>query len=273
MGNGGVQDGKISIVRFGRTLKQKEMSYNPFSLEGKTILVTGASSGIGQATAIECSKMGAKLVLTARDEGRLKQTLEQLDSGGHRYILADLVEGGELERLVEEVGLLDGVVLSAGKGLTLPFPFCTKEKYDEIFNVNFFSQIELLRLLYKKKKLLKGASAVIVVSIGGTDVFSVGNAIYGASKAALDATMKFCANEFAARGIRVNSVNPGMVNTKLIHRGTLTEEQFKADMERYPLKRYGEPEDVARGIVYLLSDAASWVTGTELKIDGGRTLR
>ena len=121
----------------------------------------------------------------------------------------------------------------------------------------------------KKKKLAKGASVVIVASIGGVGVFSVGNAIYGASKAALTSTMKFCAKELAPKKIRVNSVNPGMTNTKLINRGTLTEEQFNADMERYPLKRYGEPEDIAHGIVYLLSDASSWVTGQALVIDGG----
>ena len=245
------------------------MNHNPFSLEGKTILVTGASSGIGQETAIECSRMGAGLVLTGRDEERLGQTLSRLEGKGHRSVRADLVNDEELHRLVEEVDGLDGVVLSAGKGLRLPIPFCTREKYDGIFDVNFFSQVELLRLLYKKKKLSKGASVVMVASVGGTSVFSVGSAVYGASKAALEATMKFCAKEFAARGIRVNTVNPGMVNTKLIHRGTLTEEQFRADMERYPLKRYGGPEDVAMGIVYLLSDASSWVTGHALVIDGG----
>ena len=244
-------------------------AYNPFSLRGKTILVTGASSGIGQATAVECSKLGARLAVCARNPERLQETFTQLEGEGHSQIIAELTSQEDVANLVDQSPELDGLVLCAGTGLTLPFAFCSREKYDDIFNINFFSTVETLRLLVKKKKLAKGASVVIVASIGGVGVFSVGNAIYGASKAALTSTMKFCAKELAQKKIRVNSVNPGMTNTKLINRGTLTEEQFNADMERYPLKRYGEPEDIAHGIVYLLSDASSWVTGQALVIDGG----
>ena len=243
--------------------------YNPFSLRGKTILITGASSGIGQATAVECSRLGAKVVLCARNADKLQETFTLLEGEGHGQILAELTSAEDVANLAEQAPEMDGLVLCAGKGLTLPFPFCSREKYDDIFNINFFSTVETLRLLVKKKKLAKGASVVIVASIGGVGVFSVGNAIYGASKAALTSTMKFCAKELAVKKIRVNSVNPGMTNTKLINRGSLTEEQFQADMERYPLKRYGEPEDIANGIVYLLSDASSWVTGHALVIDGG----
>ncbi len=242
---------------------------NPFALDGKTILVTGSSSGIGQATAIACSRLGAKMLLCARNEERLDKSLGKLKGDGHNKIVCDLSDLNGLKSIVDELPVLNGLVLSAGKGLTLPFPFCSKEKYDDVFDINFNSPVELLRLIVKRKKLLPGSSVVFVSSVGGTAIFSVGSAIYGASKAALSATMKFCAKELAAKKIRVNSVNPGMTNTKLINRGTLTDEQFKADMERYPLKRYGEPEDIANGIVYLLSDASSWVTGHELVIDGG----
>lgn len=243
--------------------------YNPFTLENKTILVTGASSGIGRATAIECSKMGAKLVITGRNEERLQETFGQLEGEGHAQIVAELTDGANVEQLVALCPELNGVVLCAGKGLTLPFPFCTREKYDEIFSVNFFSPVELLRLLVKKKKIAKSGSVVLVASIGGNTVFSVGNSIYGATKAALASTMRFCALEFSSRLIRVNTINPGMTDTPLIHRGTLTEEQFAADAQRYPLKRYGKPIDIAHGIIYLLSDASSWVTGHSLVIDGG----
>ena len=246
--------------------------YNPFSLEGKSILVTGASSGIGQETAIQCSRMGAKVIVTARNEERLKETLSQLEGEGHQMILAELTKQEDVERLVGEVTMLQGLVLCAGKGMTSPFPFSTRDKYDEIFNVNFFAPVELLRLLVKKKKLDKDSSVVFVSSIGGVDSFQFGNGIYGASKAAINSTMKFCARELAAKKIRVNSVNPGMVNTKLIQGGAISEEQHKMDMERYPLKRYGEPEDIAYGIIYLLSDASSWVTGHSLVIDGGVTI-
>lgn len=246
--------------------------YNPFSLEGKTVLVTGASSGIGQKTAIECSKLGAKVIITARNEARLHETLEQMDGEGHLLYVADLTCQEQVESLVAQLNVLDGVVLCAGKGMTMPFPFCTREKYNEVFDVNYFAPVELLRLLVKKKKLAQNSSVVFVSSIGGVESFSLGNGVYGASKAAINSTMKFCAKELAPKKIRVNSVNPGMVNTKLIQGGAITEEQHKLDMEKYPLKRYGEPEDIAWGIIYLLSNASTWVTGHSLFIDGGVTI-
>ena len=249
-----------------------DSDYNPFSLDGKTILVTGASSGIGQETAIQCSKMGAKVVITARNEERLKETFDSLEGDEHILFLAELTDQSQVESLVSQLPTLHGVVLCAGKGMTLPFPFCTREKYDDIFNVNFFAPIELLRLLVKKKKLAQGSSVVFVSSIGGVESFSLGNGVYGASKAALNSTMRFCARELATKKIRVNCVNPGMVNTKLIQGGIISDEQHKLDMENYPLKRYGEPEDIAYGIIYLLSNASSWVTGHSLIIDGGVTI-
>lgn len=249
-----------------------DSDYNPFSLDGKTILVTGASSGIGQETAIQCSKMGAKVVITARNEERLKETFDSLEGDEHLLLLAELTNQSQVESLVSRLPTLHGVVLCAGKGMTLPFPFCTREKYDDIFNVNFFAPIELLRLLVKKKKLAQDSSVVFVSSIGGVEYFSLGNGVYGASKAALNSTMRFCARELATKKIRVNCVNPGMVNTKLIQGGIITDEQHKLDMEKYPLKRYGEPEDIAYGIIYLLSNASSWVTGHSLIIDGGVTI-
>ena len=249
------------------------INYNPFSLEGKTILVTGASSGIGQASAIEASKLGARVIVCGRNKERLEQTLNMLEGDNSSCFEGDLLEQDVVERLVKEVPVLDGVVLSAGKGLTLPFPFCTREKFDDIFNINIFSPVELLRLLTKKKKLNQNSSVVIIVSIGGTHVHSVGNSIYGASKSALQSIVNFAAMELAPKKIRVNGICPGMVNTPLIRRGTLTEEQLQADMDKYPLKRYGEPQDIAFGAIYLLSDASSWVTGTSLIIDGGVTAK
>ena len=248
------------------------MLYNPYSLEGKMILVTGASSGIGRATAIECSKMGANVIITARNEERLKETLAQMEGEGHRLILAELTNQEDLNRLVEEIDYLNGLVLCAGKPKTLPFQFCTRDNFNEVFDINFFAPVELLRLLVKKKKLVKESSVVFVSSIGGVRAYGASNAIYGASKSAVDSIMKTCARELAAKRIRVNSVNPGMVETKLIHVGMITEEQLEADKKTYPLQRYGKPADIALGIVYLLSDASSWVTGHPLVIDGGKTI-
>ena len=249
------------------------IAYNPFSLDGKTILITGASSGIGAQTAIDCSKMGAKIILTARSEERLQHTLESMSGDGHKIIVADLTQESDIERLVTDLPAINGAVLCAGVGFTLPFAFCSKAKFDDVFNINFFAPIELLRLLVKKKKLEQESSVVFVSSIGGVNVFNVGNSVYGASKGALNTMVKQIALELAPKKIRINSVNPGMINTKLIREGmTLTEEQLKADENRYPLKRYGEVTDVSNGIIYLLSNAACWVTGHALVIDGGVSL-
>jgi NAD(P)-dependent dehydrogenase (short-subunit alcohol dehydrogenase family) len=250
--------------------------FNPYNLSGKTILVTGASSGIGKATAINASKLGATVVITARDEHRLKETFDSLEcaaSSTHKMILADLTVEEDVKKLLVEVPALDGLVLCAGKGLTLPLQFATREKFDDIFDVNFFAPVELLRMLFKKKLLQKSASVVLLASLGGTQIFSGGNGIYGASKSALNSIMKFAAKEFASRKIRVNSICPGMVDTPLIHRGTISDEQLLEDQKRYPLGRYGTPEDIAYAAIYLLSDAASWLTGQALVLDGGISIK
>lgn len=251
------------------------IKYNPFSLTSKTILVTGASSGIGKAVAIESSKMGANVIITARNEDRLNATFSDLDrSEGqkHYLVIADLLVEEQLNNLVSQIDKIDGLVLSSGKGLTLPFQFSTRDKFDDIFETNLFSPIELMRRLYKMKLINQGGSIVILASLGGTAIFSGGNCIYGASKAAINSIMKFCAKEFAPRKIRVNSICPGMVDTPLIHRGTISEEQLLEDMRRYPLKRYGKPEDIAYNAIYLLSSASSWMTGHSMVIDGGLSI-
>lgn len=244
------------------------MEYNPFSLDGKTVLVTGASSGIGQATAIACAKMGANVVITGRDQERLKITADFMGTAVAQ-IVADLTNQADIENLLAALPPLDGAVLCAGNSTTLPLQFGTREKFDDMFDVNFFAPVELLRLMYKKKVLQKGASVVLLASIGGTHSFMPGNGVYGASKAALNSVMKYAAREYASRKIRVNSICPGMVDTPLIHRGTITEEQLAEDAKRYPLGRYGKPEDIANGAIYLISDASSWLTGHDLVIDGG----
>lgn len=248
------------------------MVFNPFSLEGRTVLVTGASSGIGRTTAIECSRMGAHVVITGRDKVRLDEVLSELEGDGHRAIIADLTLEEQVQALLEQLPVVDGVVLCAGQGTVVPFKMADRKKQDPIFEINYFAPVELLRQLLKKKKLASPSSVVFVSSIGGVDSITIGNSIYGASKAALNSVMRFCALELAPKRIRVNSVCPGMVNTRLIKCGAVSDEQHQADMQKYPLKRYGEPEDIAHGIIYLLSEASSWVTGHSLVIDGGYTV-
>lgn len=245
---------------------------NPFSLQGKTILVTGASSGIGKSTAIECSKMGANVILTARNVERLTETLSMMEGENHKIVVCDQTIEEQIEELVKEIVKLEGLFLCSGIGKTLPFQFCSKEKFNEVYDINFFAPIELLRLLVKKKKVADKASVVFVSSVAGSGSFNIGNSIYGSSKAALNSMMKFCAVELAKKQIRVNCICPGMIDTPLIHNGSLSEEQLQKDMETYPLRRYGTPNDIAYGAIYLLSDASSWITGHTLVIDGGKTI-
>ncbi len=247
--------------------------YNPFSLEGKTILITGASSGIGRATAIECSKMGAKVIITARNDQRLNDTFSELQGNGHQQIIADLADTASIEKMVNQIDKVDGVVSNAGIANTEPIPFYKEDELETIFKTNTFSMMMLTKFLLKKKKLNKPASIVYTASIGNVFSAGVANGIYGASKCAIDGFMRTAAVELAPKGIRCNSVNPGMVETNIMtDNSRISAEQFEEDKKKYPLGRYGKPEDVAWAIIYLLSDASSWVTGTALKLDGGVTI-
>lgn len=252
------------------------MSYNPYSLEGKTILVTGASSGIGKTTAIECSKMGASVIITARNEERLKATLDSLSTEfgqTHQMVLADLSTQEGVNALVDELPHLDGVSLNAGIVKTLPVKFINKDDLTDVLNVNMMGPILLVQRLLKKKKITRGSSVVFTSSIGGVMISTVGNTMYGVSKGGLNAFMKGMALEMASIGIRSNSVNPGFVDTNILSAGTISEEDLKKNVAAYPLGRFGKPEDIAFAIIYLLSDASSWVTGHTLVIDGGVILK
>lgn len=246
--------------------------YNPYSLEGKTILVTGASSGIGRATAIECSKMGAKVVVTARNEERLKETLEALEGEGHQMICFDLTETDKLDEFIAQLPTLQGFVSNAGTNKMSPVTFIKEDELKEVYQVNTFSPILLLRLLLKKKKLEKASSVVFTSSLSGIGTVGTGNAVYAGSKGALSMFVKVAALELAAKKIRVNAVCPGMIQTQMIQEGAVSE-QLAEGLIDYPLGRYGEPKDVAYAIIYLLSGASSWVTGTNMVIDGGLTIR
>ena len=248
------------------------MSYNPYSLEGKTILVTGASSGIGKATAIECSKLGARVVITGRDEARLQQTLSSLEGEGHVVITADWGEDEGIRFLVERVPVLNGIVHAAGISDTVLFQFLKKERLENIFNINFFAPVVLSQLLLKKKLLQKGGSIVFLSSIDGPVTAHIGNSMYSATKGALSAMMQNMSIELASKGIRVNAVLPGMTETPLIHNDDITQEQLNKDMELYPLKRYADPREIAWAIIYLLSDASTFTIGASLVVDGGFTI-
>lgn len=247
--------------------------YNPFSLEGKTILITGASSGIGKATAIECSKLGAKVVITARNEARLQDTLNLLEGEGHMMICCDLSNPEAISSMIPQLPMLDGVVNNAGFTKTLPIQFIKEEALLDILKVNTVAPISIVRWLIKKKKLNQGSSIVFTSSVSAIGRVSVGNSMYASSKGAITAFVRAAAKELADRKIRVNAVCPGMIDTGILDAGIITEEQMKADIENYPLKRYGKPEEVAWAMIYLLSDASQWTTGTNVLIDGGVSVK
>lgn len=249
------------------------MAYNPYSLEGKTILITGASSGIGQATAIECSKLGAKVVVTARNPERLQETFSQLEGEGHQQIIADISKEEDICSLVEQVPKLDGVVNNAGVAGTSLVTFYKREEIETMFNTNTMSAVMITKMLVKKKKMNNPSSIVFTSSAEGVFGSTPANGVYGMTKAALNAFMQTAALELGRKGIRCNTVNPSMVQTRMaVPTGAISAEQLEIDRKKYPLGRYGEPRDIAFAIIYLLSDAASWVTGTAFKIDGGRNL-
>ena len=236
--------------------------YNPFSLTGKTILVTGAGGGIGRATAIACSKMGATLVVTDINAETLAETLSLLEADGgrnHQMFVADLTKDEALDEMVAAMPPLDGVVCNAGISKVLPIQFLNAEDMNRIMGINAFAPMYMTQKLYKKKRVNKGGSIVYTVSISGVSMVSMGGVMYAVSKNALDAFMRNAALEFAARNIRVNSVNPSRVKTPLIKNSVYSEEEVAKDLQTYPLKRYAEPEEIANSIIFLLSEKKATV--------------
>lgn len=248
------------------------VNYNPFSLEGKTILITGASSGIGKGAAIECSKMGAKVIITARNEERLNETLSELEGEGHEIRVCDLNDRGAVKLLVDSLPEVQGVINNAGFTRIQPIQFIDEDVFQNIMQVNTISPVLILKYLVKKKKLKSGGSVVFTSSLAGIGMVSVGNTMYACSKGAVSAFIQGAAKELAVKNIRVNAVCPAMVDSQILASGTITDAQLKKTMELYPLGRFGKPEDVAWAMIYLLSDASSWITGVNLPIDGGREL-
>lgn len=250
------------------------IDYNPYSLRGKKILVTGASSGIGRGIAIECSRIGASVIITGRNAERLQETLCMMDhQQEHSIVIADLSSVEGVFTLADTVdNTIDGLVLCAGFTIVKPFKYVSDKDLDDIMNVNYKAPVLLAQRLLKKKKISKGASIVFISSVSGVFISAPAGALYSGSKGAVNGIAKAMAIDLSSRGIRVNCVNPGMVDTNIFAKGDITKEQLEKDVKNYPLGRYGKPEDIAYAVIYLLSDASKWVTGTNLKIDGGLTL-
>lgn len=242
--------------------------FNPFSLEHKTILVTGASSGIGRAIAIACSKMGATIISTGRNIQRLDATMNELFGENNIMAPADLTNSEEIKKLVTQVPKLDGIVHCAGIGHRMPTKLLTEEEVGKVMKANFMSAVSLQTELMNAKKINK-ASSIVFIASAAPQMPALGNAAYTASKAAIIGYAKCLALELAPRSIRVNCICPAMIWTDLIMQEGVGKEELEQAQQKYPLKRYGQPEDVANLAIYLLSDASQWMTNSCIDITGG----
>ena len=241
----------------------------PFHLNNKTVLVTGASSGIGKQVAISISNMGGSVILTGRDAKRLEETLSLLSGETHKIIDADLANSEQRTHLVTAIPKLDGVVNCAGVVNPFPIKYISQSKIDETLNINYEIPLLLMAEISKRNKLNKKASVVFLSSISGQHPHK-GGVLYASSKAAIEALSKVFALENYHLGIRSNCISPAMVKTPMYHEAAedMSKESMDAHVAQYPLG-VGEPTDVANAAVFLLSDASKWITGINIVMDGG----
>jgi NAD(P)-dependent dehydrogenase (short-subunit alcohol dehydrogenase family) len=252
---------------------------DPFNLQGKNIIVTGASSGIGRQCAVSCSYMGARVILLGRDLDRLNETLAKMDIPSHHMMFAvDLIDYEKVKETVEiivgKIGKIDGLINCAGISTTLPFNMGNPEKMDEFFRANVYSAMNLTRLVTRKSIISEeGSSIIFISSVMGT-VGENGKSLYSMTKGALLSGARSLAIELASRNIRVNCISPGVVDSPMSKSAVYSrnEESLNKIRGLHPLG-LGQPEDVANACIYLLSDASRWVTGTNLNVDGGYTAR
>ena len=243
---------------------------NLLSLQGKHILVTGASSGMGRVLAQMIASQGGIVALLARNEERLNETLQSLDGTGHQVLVCDLTDEEQLKAAVSNMEPLDGIVRCAGINEFVPVKFIKQEKINKMFQTNYFSQLILLQMLLKKKLLNKGASVVFISSV--SSVMGVqGTLLYASSKGAINSAVRVLASELAGQKIRVNAILPGIVRTEMLSGTNITEEQFTKQEELYPLG-LGTPQDVGHAVLFHLFDASRWLTGQCMILDGGLTL-
>lgn len=244
---------------------------NPLSLQGKRILVTGASSGMGKIFAQMIAEQGGQVVLLARNAERLQQTYDSLSGAGHQICVCDLTDEEQLKETVGSLQPLDGVVLCAGINEFVPVKFVKQEKIERMFQTNYFSQLILVQMLLKKKLVNKSASIVFISSV--SSVLGVqGTLLYASSKGAINSAVRVLASELAPQHIRVNAILPGIVKTEMLSGTNISEEDFAKQEEQYPLG-LGTPEDVGHAVLFHLADCSRWLTGQCMIMDGGFTLK
>lgn len=240
-----------------------------FSLSGKTILVTGATSGIGREAAIAVSQAGGTAIITGRNPERMKETFDMLSGQNHRMANADLTNADEIACLVDELPELDGIVHSAGITGHIPAKFIGTDDIAAFFRINYEAPVLLTARILRMKKLRKSASVVFLSSMA-TKYPYFGGALYSSTKAALEAYSRVLALELAPKGIRSNCISPSFVTTPMVKGAgeTISKEVLEKFEKMMPLG-FGQPIDVANAIIYLLADASKWVTGGNIALGGG----
>lgn len=246
------------------------MSDDPFSLEGRRLLVTGASSGLGRAIATACASRGATVVLAGRDVGRLEETRGSMTRGDHLAISADLVETDGRDRVVAQCGAIDGIVHSAGISRLSPIRMTTPQHVADVWRINYEAPVLLTQKLLAKNQVASNGSILFMSSIAAF-IGVAGVGVYSGTKAALIATMRCLAMEVVKRGIRVNCLAPALVETPLLAATETVVANMDEQRAAYPLG-FGKPDDVANAAVFFLSNASRWITGTTLVMDGGLTI-
>lgn len=249
------------------------MDQNPFSLNDKMIFVTGSSSGIGKSIAQSCSKMGANVIITGRDLTRIEASFKELkDNLKNQFLIADLTNDADIEGLVESLPVLDGVVFNAGIVKTVPVSFIKREHMQEVFEVNFNSSVILIQKMLRKKKIKNGASICFISSVASSYV-NIGNSLYSASKGTINSFTKALALELSSKNIRVNAILPGFIETGILEKSSIDHDSINEHLKKYPMGRFGKPEDIANAVIYLMSDASQWTTGSLITIDGGYSIK
>jgi NAD(P)-dependent dehydrogenase (short-subunit alcohol dehydrogenase family) len=250
------------------------MPLNDFRLDGKTVLLTGASSGIGQCAAIQAAEHGARVIITGRDEKRLAETFERLPNKqlNHRMIAQAFNTVQDINQFATQLEPLDGVVHSAGISKVVPCRMINEKILNEVHFINFTTPVMLTQQILFKR-LLKDSGSIVFLGSLGALVGTKGNGVYASSKAAIMSIAQNLAVELAPKKIRANSLAPGMVTTpmNMSSESPLSPEQLERDQAGYPLG-WGKSEDVSNAIIFLLADASRWITGTCIKMDGGLTL-